>query len=166
MKPTTDMLRETLNSPICDVAESDLKTVFELFGFTLKEVTRSAVAASSYRDDVRYDFEVHYKDKMVVRVEVDSERPTFVTFENLYRPMSRRNGEEEFTISTTVKSIAELMIIINQFFISNPIFWPWDYMLKPNRDFDFFEFNNEQEMIDAVDFCVSVISPEDAATAN
>lgn len=76
-KLSKDGLKATLHKNILDATESEIRTVFDIFDFQLKEFAKS---------EANVDFEIHFKRTYLMRIQADKNKlectNEYITFQN------------------------------------------------------------------------------------
>ena len=76
-KLSKDELKATLHKNILDATESEIRTIFDIFDFQLKEFNKS---------ETNVDFEIHFKRTYLMRIQADKNKlectNEYITFQN------------------------------------------------------------------------------------
>ena len=105
-KLSKEKLIEALHKPIMECSEEEIRFVFHIFGFNLKE--------ACFNDDIGMNFEVHYKRVYIVRVVCTLSH--LLSFENEYIDF----GDKTHGISMGhTETLAETMVVFINMFTPN-----------------------------------------------
>lgn len=108
-KLSKDELTTALHKNILDATESEIRTVFDIFDFQLKEF---------YRLEVGVDFEIHFKRTYLMRIHADKNKLNcsneYVTFQ------TSQDGDKCHGLAIKLPStLAEVLVFFINSFASN-----------------------------------------------
>lgn len=107
IKPTKEQLSAILNKNINDCSENDIRFIFDVFGFTLKEFEKSENST---------DFEIHFKRTYLMRVIAEC---GMLRFRNEYVNFQEGDGNTNGVSMGLPNTILEVVIIFIDMFTPN-----------------------------------------------
>lgn len=132
IKPTKEQLAAILNKNINDCSENDIRFIFDVFGFTLKEFEKS---------ENNTDFEIHFKRTYLMRVIAEC---GMLRFRNEYVNFQADDDSTNGISMGLPNTILEIVIIFIDMFTPN-ILKKAGYNLSYDPDNSIFDSMDEAQ---------------------